>query len=141
MEKVAPGEELWVALDPKGKQIENTYTGEFAFGKTPEEAHLSGQLAEEGNQMGHCVGGHCEGVASGEIRIFSLRDAKGKSHVTVEVEPSAGVQHWGREENGRGQINVGTEERPVWKDAEDLPDNISQIKGKQNRAPEPKIGR
>lgn len=73
------------AIGPDGKPIKNAYTGDNAGGRTPEEAYLAGQLAREGNSMGHCVGGYCEGVASGESRIFSLRDPKGKSHVTIEV--------------------------------------------------------
>lgn len=103
----AKGEVAYIALNAEGKPLRNTYTDEIASGPTPEQAYLAGRLAEEGNQMGHCVGGYCEGVAAGESRIYSLRDAKGRSHVTVEVEP------------------VGYEPYA----------NVSQIKGKQNRAP------
>ena len=121
------------ALGPDGKPLKNAYTGEIAQGATPEEAYLAGRLAEEGNIMGHCVGGYCEGVASGESRIFSLRDPKGGSHVTVEVEPRA--------ENIRR--NAGPNEyfraRAATRgDLDSIPDNINQIKGKQNRAPEAK---
>lgn len=77
----------WIAVGSDGKPMKNTYTGEIAAGASPEEAWLAGRLAEEGNQMGHCVGGYCPSVASGESKIFSLRDPKGKSHVTVEVAP------------------------------------------------------
>lgn len=76
----------YAPLDSAGKRVINTFTGESPLLSTKEEAWLAGQLAREGNQMGHCVGGYCEGVAAGESRIFSLRDPKGKSHVTVEVE-------------------------------------------------------
>lgn len=44
-------------------------------------------LKYEGDTMGHCVGGYCEDVLEGRSRIFSLRDAKGEPHVTIEVEP------------------------------------------------------
>jgi hypothetical protein len=37
--------------------------------------------------MGHCVGGYCPDVESGEIKIFSLRSPDGKSHVTIEARP------------------------------------------------------
>lgn len=77
----------FVALGPDGKPLKNNYTGAAAYGSSPEEAWLAGKLAEEGNQMGHCVGGYCEPVASGESRIFSLRGPDGKSHVTVEASP------------------------------------------------------
>jgi hypothetical protein len=38
--------------------------------------------------MGHCVGGYCPDVQEGRTRIFSLRDAKGMPHVTIEVSPT-----------------------------------------------------
>lgn len=174
-----PGEagaeaEAYKALDTSGKPIQNTYTNQEAFGKTPEEAHLAGQLAQEGNQMGHCVGGYCEGVASGESRIFSLRDGKGKSHVTVEVEPDE-VWSLGKgrmtqveanrfrsrypdikakydaafEKSGEHSMHYGSDfwswvkenEPRIYKSLEEenasRPLSISQIKGKQNRAPAP----
>lgn len=48
---------------------------------------LEDALKYEGDTMGHCVGGYCDDVASGRSRIYSLRDAKGQPHVTVEVKP------------------------------------------------------
>lgn len=48
-------------------------------------------LRAEGDAMGHCVGGYCDSVKDGSARILSLRDAKGRPHVTVEVDP-AGVR-------------------------------------------------
>ena len=65
------------------------------FHKTQEEAiadalkydkRLEKALKYEGDTMGHCVGGYCPDVASGNTRIFSLRDRRGEPHVTVEVE-------------------------------------------------------
>ena len=38
--------------------------------------------------MGHCVGGYCDDVYEGRSRIYSLRDAKGEPHVTIEVQPN-----------------------------------------------------
>lgn len=49
---------------------------------------LRDALRYEGDTMGHCVGGYCDDVASGRSRIYSLRDAKGQPHVTVEVRPN-----------------------------------------------------
>ena len=99
----------YIAVGADGKSIQNTYTGEPATGRTPQEAYLAGQLAREGNQMGHCVGGYCEGVASGESRIFSLRDAKGKSHVTVEVAKDLRI-------SGDKLISLGPEGKKAWDD-------------------------
>lgn len=47
-------------------------------------------LAQEGNMMGHCVGGYCNTVQQGNSVIFSLRDSKGEPHVTIELEPRSG---------------------------------------------------
>lgn len=66
----------------------------------------------------NCVGGYCEYVHSGESKIYSLRDKKGMSHVTVEVSPG---------KLPKEVIDYGGNHTP--------PDNIVQIKGKQNRAP------
>lgn len=49
------------------------------------EEELSKALKYEGDTMGHCVGGYCPDVMSGRSRIFSLRDAKGEPHVTIET--------------------------------------------------------
>jgi len=48
---------------------------------------LKDALKYEGDTMGHCVGGYCDDVARGRSNIFSLRDAKGQPHVTIEAEP------------------------------------------------------
>lgn len=51
---------------------------------------LAKALKLEGDSMGHCVGGYCPDVIAGRSRIFSLRDPKGKAHVTVEAMPDSG---------------------------------------------------
>lgn len=48
---------------------------------------LEEALNYEGDTMGHCVGGYCPDVLRGNMRIFSLRDAQGMPHVTVETRP------------------------------------------------------
>lgn len=48
---------------------------------------LDRALKEEGELMGHCVGGYCDDVADDESNIFTLRDSKGKPHVTIEAIP------------------------------------------------------
>jgi len=64
------------------------------FNKNFAEDKLADALQYEGDTMGHCVGGYCPDVISGQSRIFSLRDAKGEPHVTVEVNPSNSAT-WG----------------------------------------------
>lgn len=51
-------------------------------------------LKSEGEMMGHCVGGYCPNVESGEIKIFSLRGPDGKSHVTIEARPQISMTLW-----------------------------------------------
>lgn len=68
----------------------------------------------------NCVGGYCEGVASGESKIYSLRDAKGESHVTIETQDPG--KNRPRQLSSLKDILLGKED-------------ILQIKGKQNRAP------
>jgi len=80
----------------------------------PREEALRQALKYEGDTMGHCVGGYCPDVEAGRSRIYSLRDAKGEPHVTVEVEPDI---------------------RPRESYYGEPADKIVQIKGKQNRAP------
>lgn len=53
--------------------------------REPYTPALKAQLKYEGDAMGHCVGGYCDDVTEGRSRIFSLRDAKGEPHVTIEV--------------------------------------------------------
>jgi len=44
----------------------------------------------EGRNMGHCVGGYCDDIIIGRLKIYSLRDAKNEPHVTIEVGGSSG---------------------------------------------------
>lgn len=146
----------YVAVDSKGEPIRNSYTEEEARGRTPEEAWLAGELAKEGNALGHCVGGYCESVASGESRIYSLRDAKGKSHVTVEVGGRYNhlqdfINYQNRDGGDFAAQFSGMRNGPEWNRAVrnspeykaferaladgTLPQDIIQIKGAQNRAP------
>jgi len=84
----------YVAVDSKGKQITENFSGAEARGQTPQEAYLAGELAREGNSMAHCVGGYCGQVMSGESRIMSLRDQFGRSYATVELQPSGAPRSW-----------------------------------------------
>lgn len=109
---------------------------------------LEKQLKYEGDAMGHCVGGYCPDVLQGKSRIFSLRDAKGEPHVTVEVEPSTkslsgellndiepGIWDTIVKENGHSDLRgwLKTNRPDVWEKLQTP--SIAQIKGKQNLAP------
>ena len=134
-------------LSPEGEFF-YSYPGQGQYDDALQQA-----LKYEGDTMGHCVGGYCDDVLSGRSRIFSLRDAKGEPHVTVETAPGdaerfyrdrimrlrqqgligpddyPGVAGW---EHFNALLKKGNEE-PL--DLSAVPQNIIQIKGKQNRAP------
>lgn len=78
-----------------------------------DEPTLQKWLTQEGDAMGHCVGGYCPDVKSGVSSIYSLRDAKGRPHVTIETTGPRDMQGY---------------------DVEGWPE-ILQIKGKANAAP------
>lgn len=116
-------------------------------------------LRAEGDAMGHCVGGYCDDVLGGDTRIYSLRDAKGLPHVTIETTKgfAGGLDDWiaripqdlfeaykgeFKTKFGRphaGAAGVDPEWKPflqsLRKDTTEPPDDIIQIKGKQNAAP------
>ena len=116
----------------------------------PRYKALEDALKYEGDTMGHCVGGYCPDVAQGRSRIYSLRDAKGEPHVTVEVRPGVytpfdmpediypiyrqhmaeGVAAHGGRPGAMEWMQHFYPERYVAK-----PEEIVQIKGKQNKAP------
>ena len=116
--------------------------------ENPIVKELEKQLQYEGDVMGHCVGGYCPDVLEGRSRIFSLRDAKGEPHVTVEVEPSTkslsgellndiepGIWDTVVKENGHSDLRGWLKtNRPDVLEKLQAP-SIVQIKGKQNLAP------
>lgn len=111
------------------------------YGRDP----LQAALKYEGDTMGHCVGGYCDDVMAGRSRIFSLRDAKGEPHVTIETSPSNKQYFFSdvRAAVGGDQADDWLNEGLSLSDmveraglrAGNLPEDIIQIKGKQNRAP------
>lgn len=154
-------------IDPDGRRVEifDAEPGDDGLSKAEQAMRdrirrnaLQDALKYEGDTMGHCVGGYCDNVLSGRSRIFSLRDAKGQPHVTIETSPGG--------PKGLSQEQVDA----LWKQAEasvdgnafddddayfeavrrqrdklkaayveeqraSAPMDIIQIKGKQNRAP------
>lgn len=132
---------------------------------------LQDALKYEGDTMRHCVGGYCEDVASGRSKIYSLRDAKGQPHVTIETAPRRGfdiatyysnlpyarrqaldresgvLKTYTRADGSTVEIGGGIENGVLDKRLASLLEKefqevralpiIVQIKGKQNRAPNP----
>jgi hypothetical protein len=133
-------------LSPEGEFF-YTYPGQGQYDDALQQA-----LKYEGDTMGHCVGNYCDDVASGKSRIFSLRDAKGEPHVTIETRPSrvnvmdAGVVPDDVMNRFIDEANAKYGEQSGWDYAREnaekwarenlsLPDEIVQVKGKQNEAP------
>lgn len=118
-----PKNEGYVTIvDPQGRIAMGGATEREALGllnRQERRQALQDQLKYEGDVMGHCVGGYCDDVLSGKSRIFSLRDAKGEPHVTIEVAPE------GRASNAWV---------PEGEEPSALP-SIVQVKGKGNAAP------
>jgi hypothetical protein len=61
------------------------------YSREEQEQFVREATKYEGDIMRHCVGGagHCEPLLNGEVEIYTLRDAKGEPHVTIEVDKGA----------------------------------------------------
>ena len=143
----------------KGEGFQTPERATKEFLKSNSEERLADALKYEGDTMGHCVGGYCPDVIEGRSRIYSLRDAKGEPHVTVEVAPNSKpypvsgeafamlpsktkaeygqyVREW-RQRNPDIEELTDEHTTQALKEAgvPPQPDRIVQIKGKGNRAP------
>lgn len=105
--------------------------------ENPIVKELERQLKYEGDTMGHCVGGYCPDVLEGKSRIFSLRDAKGEPHVTVEVNPMSKEDFINRNYvDYADMLSEGREFADRWADKSARSKfSIAQIKGKANMRP------
>ncbi len=92
---------------------------------TVQELRTERALEQEGKNMQNCVGGYCEDVDRGDVRIYSLRDVGGNPHVTMELHVPAGPSNYGSELSP--EEFVKSEKRLRW--------HFAQILGKQNDAP------
>jgi len=133
-----------IALTPEGG-MHNLYQNEDdAREMVPKDIarqKTQDALRYEGDSMGHCVGGYGDAVACGDSRIFSLRDAQGKPHVTIEVHPPIGSEKAAKDEFRQtyGRDPMDQDEFLDWVDESDFNTNenpnIVQIKGKGNAKP------
>lgn len=96
-------------------------------------------LKEEGDAMGHCVGGYGNRVRHGDSLIYSVRDHNNEPHVTMEVEPHYDKGHYCTVDGCDEDIRRG-QECPVHGKTTDVrPDHgrVIQIQGKANESPQP----
>lgn len=80
----------WMIKNPEGLVVEQNADKAEALRKFLarfDEDELKAGLNAEGDAMGHCVGGYCDQVQAG-TKIYSLRDAQNRPHVTVEARPA-----------------------------------------------------
>jgi hypothetical protein len=108
----------------------------------PSRQTLDDALKYEGDTMGHCVGSYCDEVAEGGSRIYSLRDAKGEPHVTVEVAPNfMRSDDWLNTLSPKERAEVLASKQSITDNPKylaaknNVPPRIVQIKGKGNAAP------
>jgi hypothetical protein len=80
----------------------------------------------EGCEMGHCVGGYCDPVSQGQMKIYSLRDPANEPHATIEVIPPGPAGEY------REQDLV------AYSDTKRTKGRVGQIKGKGNAPPNEK---
>ena len=80
---------------------------------------------EMSGSPGYGLGGW-EAIKSGGAKVYSLRDSKGESHVTVEVNPIGGQSILGE--------GIGSKMQRKY---QSITPDITQIRGKGNRAPAP----
>lgn len=87
------------------------------------------QLNDEGEKMGHCIGGYAKAVQNGESLIYSLRDHHNEPHATWEVTPN-----WYEDAEGKLRSipnpELGTFPSPK-------EGTMQQIQGKGNEPPIP----
>lgn len=72
------------AAQKEASDTANPVLYKFSDGWYVQELKTDEALKNEGDRMGHCVGGYCAIVKSGKTRVFSLRNPKGGSRVTME---------------------------------------------------------
>jgi hypothetical protein len=148
----------WIQLShpedlPKGwtQEASGAYispTGERTI-VNPSRQTLDDALKYEGDTMGHCVGSYCDDVAEGRTNIYSLRDAKGEPHVTIEVQPDQSILGFRNAKENYPELYAKysadkNKYSNSWRDflrqeapevLESVPKQIVQIKGKGNAKP------
>lgn len=60
----------------------------YPDGWTVQRLNKERQLKDEGEKMGHCVGGYWPSVQNGSTLIYSLRDHQNEPHSTWEITPT-----------------------------------------------------
>jgi hypothetical protein len=145
-------------VDDKGNRLFYAESeADAAKNLSSNQSILEDALKYEGEMLAHCVGGYCPDVIEGRSRIFSLRDAEGRPHATIEVEPDArigfregegpkGDEFYAQQNKYIAGQNEGSIPNNItfaewWRSQNGIPEpkrgeRISQIKGLKNRKPQ-----
>jgi len=144
----------WVQLDKPGQfALESDIMGHSVRGYEPPQGHADwADISGDSGYSGYGHGGY-EAIKSGDAKIYSLRDPRGLSHVTVEVG-KAPLRTWDDVTKAVGKEKAAALHKEFYDIGADKTDNteaamamflknkgvqptefISQVKGKQNAAP------
>lgn len=102
----------------------------FRDGWTVQELETERSLSQESKNMQNCVEDYCDAVEKGNVRIYSLRDAGGSPHVTMELRPPLPAYLKAHDTAGaylESEEFIESEERMRW--------HFAQVLGKQNDMP------
>jgi hypothetical protein len=144
----------WVQLDKPGQfSLESDIMGHSVRGYEPPKGHPDYTDISGDSGYGDYGHGGYEAIKSGDAKIYSLRDPKGMSHVTVEVG-KAPLRTWDDVTKAVGKEKAAALHKEFYDIGADRTDNteaamamflknkgvqpvesITQIKGKQNAAP------
>lgn len=140
----------WIELNKPGAFAqESEAMGHSVRGYEPPKGHpdwTEGSGTSGSSSYGH---GGWEAIKSGKAKVYSLVDPKGAPHATVEVGQNKNLDFnkWWEQQTPekraeinrraqQGEHNMSVFEAPEYLAARAaLPPRITQIKGKQNRAP------
>jgi len=157
---VGPDDRIKERFD--AETTEEVASAEKSLNNFLREQGLRDALKYESDELGICVGKcdqypeYYKGIISGDKRIFSLRDAKGRSHATIETNPASReysdlIAHLGGDREladdflARGyqarqaNADAAVDKSPLWYALElaGVPssENIIQVKGTRNERP------
>jgi hypothetical protein len=78
--------EVWSEENEGSSSVsQGEVVADLSDGWTAQKLTTEDQLDDEGEEMQHCVGSYAYEVSRGRTTIYSLRDANGRPHVTIEV--------------------------------------------------------
>lgn len=108
----------------------------FDNGWTMRRLQNAAEHADEGEEMGHCIGGggYCDETERGEGNLYaSLRDEKNLPHASIQISPD----HWVHKETGEKSSEYPGRPSEGWVPRVGPSSNPGEFYGKQDREPEP----